>query len=87
MVHLASVATDAEVNKPVVEGLSASQFFNEEADTFTASVYGSSFAAEDLPRHEMPEKEMPKEVAYRMIKCVALLRLTLPMVLIFSTRH
>lgn len=68
MVHLASVATDAEVSKPIVEGLSSAQFFSEEADTFTASVYGSSFAAEDLPRHEMPEKEMPKEVAYRMIK-------------------
>lgn len=37
-------------------------------DEFSTSVYGSRFAAEDLPAHEMPEKEMPKEVAYRMIK-------------------
>lgn len=37
-------------------------------DEFSTSVYGSRFAAEDLPSHEMPEKEMPKEVAYRMIK-------------------
>ncbi|KAH6680512.1 glutamate decarboxylase-like protein [Halenospora varia] len=37
-------------------------------DLFTTSVYGSKFAAEDLPKHEMPEDEMPKEVAYRMIK-------------------
>jgi glutamate decarboxylase len=37
-------------------------------DRFTTSVYGSKFAAEDLPKHEMPENEMPKEVAYRMIK-------------------
>lgn len=37
-------------------------------DCFTTSVYGSKFAAEDLPRHEIPEGEMPKEVAYRMIK-------------------
>ncbi|KAL2264376.1 hypothetical protein VTK26DRAFT_5802 [Humicola hyalothermophila] len=32
------------------------------------NVYGSKFAAQDLPRHEMPESEMPKEVAYRKIK-------------------
>ncbi|KAI1816604.1 glutamate decarboxylase [Poronia punctata] len=37
-------------------------------DSFTTSIYGSRFAAEDLPKHEMPETEMPKEVAYRMIK-------------------
>jgi glutamate/tyrosine decarboxylase-like PLP-dependent enzyme len=37
-------------------------------DEFSTSVYGSRFAAEDLPSHEMPEKEMPKEIAYRMIK-------------------
>lgn len=35
---------------------------------FTTSVYGSKFALTELPRHEMPESEMPKEVAYRMIK-------------------
>ncbi|KAG9245599.1 glutamate decarboxylase-like protein [Calycina marina] len=37
-------------------------------DTFTTTVYGSRFAAQDLPKYEMPECEMPKEVAYRMIK-------------------
>jgi glutamate decarboxylase len=37
-------------------------------DCYTTSVYGSRFAAEDLPRYEMPEGEMPKDVAYRMIK-------------------
>lgn len=37
-------------------------------DSFTASVYGSRYAALDLPKHEMPEDEMPREVAYRMIK-------------------
>lgn len=40
----------------------------DEDDSFTTSVYGSKFAAEDLPKHEMPEGEMPREVAYRMIK-------------------
>ena len=37
-------------------------------DEFTATVYGSKFAAQDIPKHEMPEGEMPKEVAYRLIK-------------------
>jgi glutamate decarboxylase len=37
-------------------------------DQFTTTVYASRFAARDLPKHEMPEMEMPKEVAYRMIK-------------------
>lgn len=37
-------------------------------DNFTTTVYASRFAAQDLPKHEMPEGEMPREVAYRMIK-------------------
>lgn len=37
-------------------------------DEFTTSVYGSRFAAMDLPKHHMPECEMPREIAYRMIK-------------------
>ncbi|XWX00577.1 hypothetical protein V2A60_008598 [Cordyceps javanica] len=37
-------------------------------DDFTTSVYGSRFAREDLPKNHMPEGEMPKEVAYQMIK-------------------
>jgi glutamate decarboxylase len=38
------------------------------ADVFTTSVYGSQFARNDLPRHEMPDGQMPRDVAYRMIK-------------------
>jgi glutamate decarboxylase len=37
-------------------------------DEFTTSVYGSRFAGMDLPRHHMPECEMPRDIAYRMIK-------------------
>ncbi|KAB8556626.1 hypothetical protein FH972_025662 [Carpinus fangiana] len=37
-------------------------------DEVSTSVYGSSWAAQDLPRLDMPELEMPKEVAYRLIK-------------------
>ncbi|RAL67364.1 hypothetical protein DID88_008119 [Monilinia fructigena] len=34
---------------------------SSDEDTFTTSVYGSKFAAEDLPRHEMREQEMPSQ--------------------------
>lgn len=41
---------------------------SEFADEFTTSVYGSRYAAQTLPKDEMPEGEMPRDVAYRMIK-------------------
>lgn len=69
MVHLAKVATTKDLEEQVVPGLEKLEF--EELpgdDEFTASVYGSRFAAADLPKHEMPDGEMPREVAYRMIK-------------------
>ena len=34
----------------------------------TTTIYGSRFAAQDLPDHELAEEEMPRDVAYRMIK-------------------
>lgn len=69
MVHLNSVATDEHAHAPVVEGLDKLSFFPDDGESdLSASVYGSRFASEDLPKHEMPEREMPKEVAYRMIK-------------------
>ncbi|KAF2202855.1 glutamate decarboxylase [Delitschia confertaspora ATCC 74209] len=70
MVHLSSIPTDKEVAAPLVEGLKNISFGDKSAeeDTFSTSVYGSRYAAADLPRHEMPETEMPREVAYRMIK-------------------
>ncbi|KAF4230388.1 hypothetical protein CNMCM6457_005964 [Aspergillus fumigatiaffinis] len=34
----------------------------------TDYVYGTHFAAQDLPHHEMAEREMPAAVAYRLIK-------------------
>ena len=69
MVHLSQVPKDKTVDKPLVDGLEKLNIgASSQADLFTTSVYGSRFAAEDLPKHEMPEREMPKEVAYRMIK-------------------
>jgi len=69
MVHLAQVKTDraiADSKLPELENLNLGP--NPNQDEFTASVYGSRFAAQDLPKHEMPDNEMPREVAYRMIK-------------------
>ena len=69
MVHLAQVKTDraiADSKLPELENLDLGP--NPNQDEFTASVYGSRFAAQDLPKHEMPDNEMPREVAYRMIK-------------------
>lgn len=76
MVHLASVKNDSEIKTlaqqgkrmSIVPGLEHISLEAPGPDEFSSSVYGSKFASEDLPAHELPEKEMPKEVAYRMIK-------------------
>ena len=69
MVHLASVPNDKATKAPLTKGMENLTIEpNDTEDEVTASVYGSRFAAQSLPLHEMPEKEMPKEVAYRMIR-------------------
>ena len=72
MVHLSSVPKDADVDG-AQRSLNDLDLSDAAHNEFTTSVYGSRFAAEDLPKHEMPEKEMPKEVAYRMIKWVMII--------------
>lgn len=70
MVHLGKIPTDKDVEAkklPELQDLDLGQD-GVGQDEFTASVYGSRFASQDLPKHEMPDNEMPKEVAYRMIK-------------------
>lgn len=68
MVHLAAIPGDKDVEK-ITDGIKKVQLqLSNEEDCFTTSIYGSRFAAEDLPKHEMPENEMPREIAYRMIK-------------------
>ena len=70
MVHLAKVKTDrdlADSKLPELENLNLGDSFTSQNE-LTANVYGSRFAAQDLPQHEMPDNEMPREVAYRMIK-------------------
>lgn len=69
MVHLTSVPSDAAAKRgSVVEGMENLKFDEPTEDEVTASVYGSRFAAQELPEHEMPESEMPREVAYRLIR-------------------
>lgn len=69
MVHLDRVENDKDLADKVIPGLEDLSFKSIPGeDEFTSSVYGSRFAAADLPRNEMPEDEMPREIAYRMIK-------------------
>jgi glutamate decarboxylase len=69
MVHLDRVQNDKDLADKATSGLEDLSFKNIPGeDEFTSSVYGSRFAAADLPKNEMPEEEMPREIAYRMIK-------------------
>ena len=70
MVHLGRVKNDKDLDEKLIPGLENIDLTSPGSDEFTASVYGSRFAATDIPKHEMPEEEMPKEVAYRLIKYV-----------------
>lgn len=66
MVHLGKVATDKDLEEKIIPELEDLSF--GDAEEFSSTVYGSKFAVADLPKHEMPDDEMPREVAYRMIK-------------------
>ncbi|KAI9170934.1 Glutamate decarboxylase [Paramyrothecium foliicola] len=73
MVHLASIpeqGTDSATNTPAGDNGASKEDtgFSNDGNEFTTSVYGSRFAGEDLPKRKMPETQMPRDVAYRMIK-------------------
>lgn len=69
MVHLAVIPDHSGTSTPKsTSSRKAPLQLSNYEDEFTTSVYGSRFASEDLPRHHMPEHEMPKDIAYRMIK-------------------
>lgn len=69
MVHLNHISLPEEEDKHLAQEMKRVHLtLAEHDDQFTTSVYGSRFAVADLPRHEMPEQEMPRDVAYRMIK-------------------
>jgi hypothetical protein len=68
MVHLGKVATDRDIADSKLPELENLDIGAEDQNEITTSVYGSRFAAQDLPKHEMPDGEMPREMAYRLIK-------------------
>ena len=69
MVHLTSIRkAHKDKSLPEATGSKVSLQLSNDDDTFTTSVYGSKFAAADLPKLEMPDHEMPKEIAYKLIK-------------------
>ena len=68
MVHLATVVSDVVARRSTLPQLENFTLPDLGDDEFTASVYGSKFADQGIPKHEMPDGEMPREVAYRLIK-------------------
>ncbi|KAK6343793.1 hypothetical protein TWF696_007455 [Orbilia brochopaga] len=70
MVHLSTIKNDAEQDTPIGKLLRMSLSDDQTAhgDSYTSSVYGSRYALEALPTDEMPEEEMPKDIAYRLIR-------------------
>lgn len=68
MVHLHSVQSDEAANASPLPGLEEIKAEMTSDDEVNSTIYGSRFAAQELPRNEIPEREMPKEVAYRLIK-------------------
>lgn len=81
MVHLSSVP-EKPAPKGAADGSQASAKHQDKSqkngkahlqladyeDGFASSVYGSRFADEDLPKDQMAEGPMPRDIAYRLIK-------------------
>jgi glutamate decarboxylase len=69
MGHLSTVHTAHSHRAHRGHGSGASRVqASEDEDAFTTASYGSRYARMELPRHQLPEKEMPREIAYRLIK-------------------
>lgn len=83
MVFLSRVEKDDEVFDLSTHKIGSIESGSDKNDY--TNVYGSHFATDHLPLHEMPEREMPREIASRMVtdelsldanprlKCAALL--------------
>lgn len=75
MVHINRVATTKEVDseKTTIEPIANTNGIDltpeDDADDFTATVYGSKYAAEDLPRHEMPVRLTPALMVHSANEC------------------
>ncbi|GAB5586773.1 hypothetical protein Unana1_01673 [Umbelopsis nana] len=63
MVFLTQIVTDARIDKTKEQEVSQGQLHEE----FSTTIYGTRWAGEDIPRFDMPENEMPPDVAYRLI--------------------
>lgn len=46
----------------------SSQKFTNRMDNDCSNVYGSQFAARSMPAQRLPDHEMPKDMAYQLIK-------------------
>lgn len=68
MVHLTKVHRETSPPESLLKRVDTLQLDDAEENNFSASVYGTRFAIEKLPENEMPDREMPRDVAYRMIK-------------------
>jgi len=69
MVHLTTIENDSALETTAGKLMKLSLCDEQtQTDTFSSSVYGSRYALEALPGREMPEHEMPKEIAYRLIR-------------------
>ena len=80
MVHLAQIKKQPTDSQDIASRLASVQLdtpvqqqadaagVRDGADTYCSSVYGSRFAVQQMPSTEMPEREMPRDVAYRLIK-------------------
>ncbi|POS82539.1 glutamate decarboxylase-like protein, partial [Erysiphe pulchra] len=66
MVHLTVIPNTQVKDEALAEGFKK-PIINEVVTT-SSTVYGSKFALEDLPAYEIAENEIPKEIAYRLIK-------------------
>ncbi|CAO3577568.1 unnamed protein product [Absidia cylindrospora] len=61
MVFLSNAVSEARIKETNSNGA-------HHADTVNTSVYGTRWAANDIPRYDMPEEEMPSNMAYRLVK-------------------
>lgn len=69
MVHLTGIPNPEDVDKHIDRDIKKAHLeLAENDDCFTTSIYGSKFAVADLPRYEIPDEEMPRDIAYRMIR-------------------
>ncbi|TQS35384.1 hypothetical protein Golomagni_04196 [Golovinomyces magnicellulatus] len=66
MIHLPLIPNSQIKDESPIEGIKMPS--KEGVQNLSTTVYGSRFSTQCLPKYEIPENEMPKEIAYRLIK-------------------